>query len=103
MKVALSLNVAVVSASGTGSDSIAQLVEMMGGFEAKIMHEGEEAQKVYAEFAEWCEDRSKELRYEVKTAKREIQNLEATITKETSSQQVFTTQIEDIAGHIASQ
>merc|ERR1719386_15311 len=74
----------------------------MSGFEAKIMHEGEEAQKVYAEFAEWCEDRSKELRYEVKTAKREIQNLEATITKESSTQQVLTTQVEDIAADIAS-
>ena len=79
------------------------LVEMMSECEAKVMKEGEEAQKVYAEFAEWCEDRSKELRYEVKTAKREIQNLEATVYKETNAQQVLTTQIEEVAGHIASQ
>merc|ERR1719377_372863 len=103
MKVALSLTVAVVSASGTGKDSIAMLVEMMSGFEAKVLKEGEEAQKVYAEFAEWCEDRSKELRNEVKTAKREIQNLEATVYKETNAQDVLTTKIEDIAGHIASE
>lgn len=102
MKIALSLTVAVVSASGTGKDSILQLVEMMSSFEAKVMKEGEEAQNVYAEFAEWCEDRSKELRYEVKTAKRSVQNLEAIVEKETSTQQVLTTQIEDIAGHIAS-
>merc|ERR1719331_978380 len=74
----------------------------MSSFEAKVMAEGEKSQKVYAEFAEWCEDRSKELRFEVKTAKREIQNLEATIYKETNAQAVFTTKIEDIGGHIAS-
>jgi len=102
MKIALSVTLAVASASGTGKDSILQLVEMMSSFEAKVMKEGEEAQKVYAEYAEWCEDRSKELRNEVKTAKRDVQNLEATIAKETSTQQVLTSQIEDIAGHIAS-
>jgi len=102
MKVALSVTAAVVSASGTGSDSIAQLVEMMGSFETKVMKEGEKAQKVYTEFAEWCEDRSQELRYEVKTGKREIQNLEATVYKESNSQGVLTGQIEDIAGNIAS-
>merc|ERR1719331_1825032 len=75
----------------------------MSSFEAKVMAEGEKSQKVYAEFAEWCEDRSKELRFEVKTAKREIQNLEATIYKETNAQAVFTTKIEDIGGHIASE
>ena len=101
MKVALSLTAAVVSASGTGKDSILQLVEMMSSFEAKVIKEGEEAQKVYSKFAEWCEDRSKELRNEVKTAKREIRDLEATVYKETNAQQVLTTQIEDIASHIA--
>jgi hypothetical protein len=104
MKVALSLIGAVsVSASGTGKDSIAMLVEMMSGFETKVMKEGEEAQKVYAKFAEWCEDRSKELHFEVKTAKREIQNLEATVYKESNAQGVLTTKIEDTAGHIASE
>ena len=42
MKVALSLTVAVVSASGTGKD---QFVEMMSRFEAEVMKKGEEAQK----------------------------------------------------------
>merc|ERR1711871_1411205 len=102
MKVALSLNVAAVSASGTGLDSIGKLVQMMNSFEAKVIKEAEESQKLYNEFAEWCEDRSKELRYEVKTAKSEIQNLEATIYKEANAQQVSSTKIEEFAGNIAS-
>ena len=35
--------------------------------QATIIQEGEVAQKDYAEFAEWCEDRASNLGFEVKT------------------------------------
>ena len=38
--------------------------------EAKIIKEGEGAQKVYDEFAEFCDDRSKDLGFEIKTGKK---------------------------------
>jgi hypothetical protein len=103
MKVALSLIVAGVSASETGAanNAIAKLLDTLTACEAKVTKEGEDAQKVYAEFAEWCEDRSKDLRYEVKTSKRQIAGLQATISKETGSQQALTSSVEDVAANIA--
>ena len=35
---------------------IGKIVQMIGDLQAKVIKEGEEAQKVYSEFAEWCED-----------------------------------------------
>jgi hypothetical protein len=104
MKVTLSLSVAVVSAlkTDTSNNPIAKLVETLADCEAKVMKEGEEAQRVYAEFAEWCEDRAKNLRYEVKTAKGQAAGLQAIVFKETSTQQALNSQIEDIAADIAS-
>ena len=54
------------------------------------MKEDEETQNVYDEFAELCEDRAKHLKYEVKTAKGQAEGLQATIIKETSTQQALT-------------
>ena len=39
--------------------------------------EGEVSQKLYAEFAEWCEDRSKDLGFEIKTGKATVDDLKA--------------------------
>lgn len=81
---------------------IAKVLEMLGGAEAKIIKEGEEAQKVYAEFSEWCEDQSRNLGYEIKTGKTEQAELQAVILKEKSSQDVLNQEIEDTAASIAS-
>ncbi len=40
--------------------------------EAKIIEEGKVAQGEYDEYAEWCEDTSKDLQYEIKTGKAEV-------------------------------
>merc|ERR1719316_27124 len=60
---------------------IEKVIEMIGDLEQKVIKEGEAAQKTYDEFAEWCEDQSKDLGFEIKTAKTEIEDLQATIEK----------------------
>lgn len=100
MKIAAaSLILQVASASDVSP--IAKVLGMLGGAEAKIIKEGEEAQKVYAEFSEWCEDRSRNLGYEIKTGKTEQAELQAVILKEKSKQDVLNQQIEDTAASIA--
>merc|ERR1719158_1617821 len=103
MKVALSLIVA--SASGSDTDTatpspIAKILETLSSCQAKVIKEGEEAQKVYAEYAEWCEDRATNLRYEVKTATAQAEGLQATVDKEIADQQLLNSQIEDHAADI---
>merc|ERR1719238_1561011 len=75
---------------------------MIEDLQAKIIGEGAEAQKVYEEFAEWCEDRSKELHFEIKTENAEIADLNAVIAKETANAEELNAKIEDLGGSAAS-
>jgi len=80
---------------------IEKVIQMMSDLEAKIIGEGKEAQKTYDEFAEWCEDRSKDLQFEIKTGKANAADLAATIQKETANAEELTAKIEDLSADIA--
>merc|ERR1719158_433657 len=53
----------------------------MSDLQQKIIGEGKAAQAVYDEFAEWCEEQSKELGFSIKTGKAEAEELNAVIDK----------------------
>merc|ERR1719265_2209226 len=74
---------------------------MISDLQAKVIAEGEVVQKNYEEFSEWCEDRSKEVMFEIKTGEGDVESLEATIEKEGANIQTQTSAIEDLAGQIA--
>merc|ERR1719155_57600 len=74
---------------------------MIGDLEAKVMKEGEAAQATYEEYSEFCEERSKELSFEVKTGKRNKEELEATIAKASADMDTFSTKIEELSQKIA--
>jgi predicted RNase H-like nuclease (RuvC/YqgF family) len=80
---------------------IEKVVEMLSGMESKIIAEGKDAQKVYAEFAEFCEDRSREVAFEIKTGKAEITDLTAAIEKESASIESLNAKIEEISAALA--
>jgi len=80
---------------------IEKIIQMIGDLETKIIKEGEDAQKVYEEFSEWCEDTSKDLMFEIKTGKGEVADLKATIEKESANIAVQVSKIEELAGSIA--
>lgn len=81
---------------------IDKVITLIGELEQKIIAEGEAAHKVYAEFSEWCEDTSKNVQYEIKTGKSDVDSLKATIAKEASNINAQTAKIEELAGSIAS-
>jgi len=101
MKAALSL-LAFSGVVANEVNPIEKVVQMMADLEQKILGEGNECQKVYDEFAEWCEDRSKDLGFEIKTGKAEVADLSATIQDETAKSDAATSKIDDLAGDIAS-
>merc|ERR1719399_2588189 len=74
---------------------------MIADLEAKIIGEGNDAQKVYDEFSEFCEDRSKELGFEIKTGKAQVKDLEAVIEKEAATQESLNAKIEELAAAIS--
>merc|ERR1719262_1735914 len=90
-----------VQAGAAESSPISKVLEMLADLEGKIIKEGEAAQKEYAEYAEWCEDKSKDLQYEIKTGKAQVADLKATIAKESSTIEELTAKIEDLAAKIA--
>jgi len=80
---------------------IGKVLQLISDLQAKILSEGEGAQKVYSEYAEWCEDRSRDLGHSIKAATSEVESLKATIAEETSTSSALSSKIEDLAGDIA--
>jgi len=74
---------------------------MISDLQAKIIGEGNDAQKVYDEFSEFCEDRSRELGFEIKTGKQGVADLTATIEKETATASSLNAKIEGLASDIS--
>merc|ERR1719377_148805 len=83
------------------ANPIQKVIEMLSGLEAKIIAEGEEAQKMYDEFSEWCEDTSRDLGFEIKTGKAQVADLQATIDQETATAGACTAKAEDLAAELA--
>jgi len=81
---------------------VSKVFEMLASLQAKIVAEGEAAQKTYDEFSEWCEDRSRNTDFEIKTGKSEIADLTASIQKETATISALSTKVEELSGSIAS-
>lgn len=80
---------------------VAKVLSMISDLQAKVVNEGEVAQKEYAEFAEWCEDRSSNLGFEIKTGKSEVNTLQSVIAKESSTTATLTTKVEELAAELS--
>merc|ERR1719149_527542 len=80
---------------------IEKVLQMIGDLEGKIIGEGKDAQKVYDEFSEFCEDRSRELGFEIKGGKSSVNELTAAIEKETATAASLNAKIEELSAGIA--
>merc|ERR1719335_1301864 len=92
--------VMVSSANASQASPIEKILEMISDLQAKVIGEGNDAQKEYDSYAEWCEDRSTKLGFEIKTGKSEKAELEATIEEETSTIGALDTKIEELSNDI---
>mmetsp|Transcript_43684 Transcript_43684/g.81564 ORF Transcript_43684/g.81564 Transcript_43684/m.81564 type:complete len:682 (+) Transcript_43684:90-2135(+) len=81
---------------------IQKVLTMLSDLAAKISAEGAEAKKVYEETMVTCEDRSKQLAFEIKTGKAEVADLTAAIAKEVATATALTTKIEELAASVSS-
>merc|ERR1719262_241742 len=91
---------AVSVANASQANPIEKILEMISDLQAKVIKEGEGAQAEYDEFSEWCEDRSTQLGFEIKTGKAEVEELKATIEEETSSSAALESKIEELSNDI---
>jgi len=89
------------STHAASTDPIEKVLQMISDLEAKIIGEGRDAQKVYDEFSEFCEDRSRELGFEIKTGKADKKDLEAAIANEQATAESLNAKIEELSSAIA--
>ena len=101
MKSVVAGAIVVSVASANEASPIAKVIQMVSDLETKIIGEGEACQKTYEEFAEWCEETSKNVKFEIKTGKNEVASLKATIEKDSANIATQTSTIEDLASSIA--
>jgi len=85
----------------TQANPIEKVIEMLGDLQQKIIGEGKAAQQVYDEFAEWCEEESKNLQYEIKTGKSESDELNAGIEKAVADQKELDEHIGTLTGTLS--
>mmetsp|Transcript_36506 Transcript_36506/g.68300 ORF Transcript_36506/g.68300 Transcript_36506/m.68300 type:complete len:682 (-) Transcript_36506:68-2113(-) len=86
----------------TTVNPIQKVLTMLSDLEAKVSAEGAEAKKTYEETMVTCEDRSKQLAFEIKTGKAEVADLTAAIAKEEATGTALTSKIEEFAASISS-
>merc|ERR1719183_3203698 len=87
--------------SQSQTNPIEKVIEMMSDLQQKIIKEGEAAQKIYDEFAEWCEEESKNLQFEIKTSKAQVEDLQATIDKADADIKAEDAHIEQLSATLA--
>merc|ERR1719310_1558971 len=95
MKSALVLLLPVLGAAVT---PVTKVLQLLGSLEAKINRHGEAELKAYNEYAAWCKDGAKDLNYEIKTAKDDIEDLTATIGKADADIAASSSKIEELSG-----
>merc|ERR1719337_43996 len=101
MAAILALALMVAPAQAASATPIEKVLTMLSDLETKIIGEGNDAQKVYDEFAEFCEDRSRNVGFEIKTGKAEVKDLNAAIDMETATSESLTAKIEELSSAIA--
>jgi len=100
MKFLLALGVLLPHRS-QGASPIAKVVSMISELQAKVIKEGDAAQNEFAEFSEWCEDRSRNLGFEIKTGKSQVEDLTAAIAEEVAMSTSLTAKIEELGSSLA--
>uniref|UniRef100_A0A7S1S9Z2 Uncharacterized protein n=1 Tax=Alexandrium catenella TaxID=2925 RepID=A0A7S1S9Z2_ALECA len=88
-------------ATRAATNPLGQVLKLLDGLAAKVTKEGEEEEKTYKAFVEWCDDASANKGFEIKTATAEKEKLEAAIGKSASDGEVAAAKIEELAASIS--
>jgi len=78
-----------------------KVLQLLSELEAKVIKDGEVEQKAYEEYVDWCQHGAQDKQWEIKTAKSQAEDLEATISKEASVIDASTSKVEELAGTIS--
>merc|ERR1719172_108340 len=93
---------AVSARNEAAENPLSKVIDLMIALEAKIAKEGEVEANSFKEYFEWCDDVSKNTAFEISTAKKKKEELEATLEKCEADISVATSKSEDLAASISS-
>jgi len=93
--------VALTGAELASAEPIGKVLSMLSDLESKIVQEGEVVQKEYAEYSEFCEDRSRNVGFEIKTGNADVEELQAAIASEKATSASLQTKVEELVGSIS--
>jgi chromosome segregation ATPase len=82
------------------TNPVQKVVELLAELEAKVIKDGESEQKAYEEYVAWCQTGAKDKEWEIKTAKADLAELGATITKANADIENFDARIEELAAAV---
>jgi len=80
---------------------VGKVISMLSDLHATIIKEGEAAQAEYSQYAEWCEDRSRNLGFEIKTGQSGSEELKAAIAQEVATSAALSTKVEELVAGIS--
>merc|ERR1719433_475410 len=95
------MTLALQAAQANQVSPISKVLQLLSDMQTKIIAEGEAAHAIYTEFAEMCEERSKNLQFEIKTGKAEVADLKAAIEEQTAVAAALDTKVEELTASIA--
>jgi len=95
--VAIFVLLAVAHSNDSKVNPVQKVLSMLSDLQAKIIGEGVASQKTYTEFAEWCEDRSRNAGFEIKDGKSEVAEQTATIESSNANIESLNAKIEELA------
>lgn len=81
---------------------VEKTVELLANLQAKVVQDGEAAQKAYEEFKEYCDDQSHSLQYAIKTSGSDVERAAATGFKQSALAEAASAEISELAGSISS-
>merc|ERR1719386_158965 len=81
---------------------IEKTIQLLEDLEAKVVKDGENSQKVYEEFEEYCKSTAKETAFEIKTGKGDAERASASIDDFSAKIDNAETNIEELSSAIAS-
>jgi len=94
--------VAFVPALAGQTNPLSKVIDLLDSLSAKITKEGEVEAKAFKDYFEWCDDASKNLNFEIKTAESDKAKLEAKISEAGADSDAAATKIDELAASIAS-
>lgn len=102
MKIGFALCFAIVAhlPSIDADNPVQKVIQLLVELEAKVIKDGEVEQKAYEEYVDWCQNGATDKEWEIKTAKENVAELQATIEKATADIENYASKIEELAAAV---